>query len=121
MFGLGIWELLIVVVVGLLVLGPRKLPEAARQIGRVMREFRRASSELRRDLNDALEPTAVDPHNDSASRGPELTDLRAKSTEIAGTVPQRDDTSSAEPVAGSNDDTSSAEPGAGSNDDTKQK
>jgi TatA/E family protein of Tat protein translocase len=56
MFGLGIWEVVVILAVALIVLGPRKLPEVARQIGRAMREFRRASNELRYNLDDALTP-----------------------------------------------------------------
>lgn len=43
-------ELVLILVVALLVLGPRRLPEAARALGRSLAEFRRASSELRQSL-----------------------------------------------------------------------
>ena len=48
-------ELLIILVVALLVLGPKKLPEIARSLGRGMAEFRRASTELRNTLTAPLE------------------------------------------------------------------
>ena len=51
MFGLGITEVLLILVVALLVLGPKRLPEAARSLGRSMAEFRRASNEIRSSLN----------------------------------------------------------------------
>jgi TatA/E family protein of Tat protein translocase len=41
-------ELLIILGVALLVLGPKRLPEMARSLGRGLAEFRRASSELRK-------------------------------------------------------------------------
>lgn len=50
MFGIGMPELLMILVVALLVLGPKRLPEVARSLGRGMAEFRRASSELRHSL-----------------------------------------------------------------------
>jgi sec-independent protein translocase protein TatB len=50
-FGLGVTEILLILVVALLVLGPKRLPEAARSLGRSMAEFRRASSEIRSSLN----------------------------------------------------------------------
>lgn len=39
-FGIGIWELLILLLVLLLVFGPKRLPEMGRQLGKGMREFR---------------------------------------------------------------------------------
>ena len=55
MFGIGMPELLIVLVVALLVLGPRKLPDAARSLGRGMAEFRRASTDLRNSLTAPID------------------------------------------------------------------
>lgn len=53
MFGLGFTEIVVVLVVALLVLGPEKLPKLARQLGRGMREFRRAASEFQSTLSAA--------------------------------------------------------------------
>lgn len=39
-FGIGIWELLILLLVLLLVFGPKRLPEMGKQLGRGMREFK---------------------------------------------------------------------------------
>ena len=39
-FGIGIWELLILLLVLLLVFGPKRLPEMGRQLGKGMREFK---------------------------------------------------------------------------------
>ena len=54
-FGIGMPELLVVLVIGLLVLGPKRLPEIARSLGRGMSEFRRASTELRESLTSTFE------------------------------------------------------------------
>ncbi len=47
MFNVGAGELILIVVVALLVLGPQKLPEFARSIGKFVREFRRQTDEVR--------------------------------------------------------------------------
>jgi TatA/E family protein of Tat protein translocase len=52
-------ELLVILVVALLVLGPKRLPEVARSLGRGMAEFRRASNELRQTLTAPLEEPPV--------------------------------------------------------------
>ena len=54
MFGIGSTEILVILVVALLVLGPRKLPQIARTVGRAMGEFRRVSTEFQRTLNTEI-------------------------------------------------------------------
>lgn len=55
MFGVGMPELLVILVVALLVLGPKRLPEIARSLGRGMAEFRRASNEFTRTLTASID------------------------------------------------------------------
>ncbi len=47
MFGIGFPELLLILVVALIVVGPSKLPDLARALGRGYAEFRRATDELK--------------------------------------------------------------------------
>lgn len=56
MFGLGMQELVIILVIALLVFGANKLPEIGRGLGRGIREFRKASSELTDGAEEAEEP-----------------------------------------------------------------
>lgn len=52
MFGpLGLPEILFILVLALLIFGPRKLPEIGRTLGKAMGEFRRATSELKKTLD----------------------------------------------------------------------
>lgn len=52
-------EILVILVVALLVLGPTKLPEAARSIGKAMAEFRRLSSGFESEVRDAFAAPAT--------------------------------------------------------------
>ena len=54
MFGIGSTELLVILVVALLVLGPKQLPKIAHTLGRAMGEFRRVSTEFQRTLNTEI-------------------------------------------------------------------
>jgi sec-independent protein translocase protein TatB len=55
MFNIGGGELLVILLVALIVLGPNRLPSAARQVGQFMGELRRLSSGFQQELRDALE------------------------------------------------------------------
>ena len=55
MFGsIGMPELVIILVLALIIFGPRKLPELGRSLGRSIGEFRRASNELRSTLEEEI-------------------------------------------------------------------
>lgn len=58
MFGIGSGEILVIIIVALLVLGPEKLPSAARILGKAMGDLRRMSTEFHRELNSEVEPGA---------------------------------------------------------------
>jgi Tat protein translocase TatB subunit len=50
MFGIGMPELILIAVVALIVLGPKRLPDLAKSMGRAVREFKKATSELKETL-----------------------------------------------------------------------
>ncbi|MEQ1575304.1 MAG: TatA/E family twin arginine-targeting protein translocase [Vicinamibacterales bacterium] len=55
MFGsIGMPELVIILVIALIIFGPRKLPELGRSLGRSIGEFKKASNELQRTLDDEI-------------------------------------------------------------------
>ncbi len=74
MFGsIGGTELLVIMVIALLIFGPRKLPELGRSIGKGLSEFKRASNDLKRSLEEEidLEERQNRPNRiDSPSDGP---------------------------------------------------
>ena len=55
MFGsIGMPELIIILVIALIIFGPRKLPELGRSLGRSIGDFKRASNELRNTLEEEI-------------------------------------------------------------------
>lgn len=71
MFGLGIWEVAVILVVALLVLGPERLPKVARQLGRGLREVRRAARDFQTNITAELdEPPPPPPKRDNSDKSP---------------------------------------------------
>ena len=51
MFGIGMQELLLILVIALIVLGPKKLPDVAKALGKALNEFKRATNDLKDSLD----------------------------------------------------------------------
>jgi sec-independent protein translocase protein TatA len=54
MFGIGLPELVVILAVALIVLGPQRLPEVARMLGRAYGQLRRASEEFQQTIRQDL-------------------------------------------------------------------
>ena len=80
MFGtLGGPEIFLILVIALIVFGPRKLPEIGKTMGKMLAEFRKASSDFKRTIEDEVEAEKVLP---AVAEGP------APVAVTAGPVPQ---------------------------------
>lgn len=60
MFNLGPMEVLVIVVLALVVLGPQRLPDAMRQVGKGIGDLRRWSSQLTNEVQSAFVPGPAD-------------------------------------------------------------
>jgi sec-independent protein translocase protein TatB len=69
MFNVGGGELLVILLIALIVLGPKRLPDAARQIGKTMGDLRRLSTGFQDEMRAALD-SADDPTRTSSRRNP---------------------------------------------------
>jgi sec-independent protein translocase protein TatB len=67
MFNVGGGELIVILLIALIVLGPQRLPDAARQIGKTMGELRRLSTGFQNEMRSALD-SADDPTRVAARR-----------------------------------------------------
>ncbi|MBW2451366.1 MAG: twin-arginine translocase subunit TatB [Deltaproteobacteria bacterium] len=57
MFGIGFPELLLILAIALIVLGPKRLPDLAKALGRGIAEFKKAADELKQTINDETRTT----------------------------------------------------------------
>lgn len=71
---IGMQEMVIILVLALIIFGPRKLPELGRSLGKSINEFKRASNDLRNSLDDEIRSeerrTAAAAASTSASTDP---------------------------------------------------
>jgi|P827metagenome_2_1110787.scaffolds.fasta_scaffold00011_254 sec-independent protein translocase protein TatA len=77
MFGIGVPELIIILIIGLIVFGPGKLPELGRSLGKTIREFRKVSNGIMDD-----EPVEKSAKKLEASTGVEKVDETAESSSM---------------------------------------
>jgi Tat protein translocase TatB subunit len=85
MFGIGGSELIVILVIALIVVGPQRLPELAKTIGKVFGEFQKATDDLKREM-DAASSLKGGAHS-STTTGTETADeasLKAGSPSGAG-------------------------------------
>ena len=68
MFGIGTGELLLLLVIALVVLGPERMPKLARDLGRTMNDLRRTSDELRNEFVNADRTLSAERMLDAAAK-----------------------------------------------------
>ena len=59
MFGIGFPELVVVAIIALIVVGPKKLPDLAKSVGKGLSEFRRAADDVTENIKETLKPEDI--------------------------------------------------------------
>ncbi|RME26488.1 MAG: twin-arginine translocase subunit TatB [Deltaproteobacteria bacterium] len=70
MFGIGTWELVVILVLALIVVGPQKLPEMARTLGKTLVQWRRSLEQVKREID-------LDGIKEEVARDLELDELKS--------------------------------------------
>lgn len=109
MFGLGMPEILLILAIALIVIGPQKLPELAKTLGRAMGEFKRSAQELKRSID--MDSTVHDVKSSTTDLKDVIKDGRPKKTHTKKSTEKdaTSDTKKADTASPAGNDTSSSE------------
>ena len=90
-FGIGLPEMAVIAAIGLLVFGPKRLPELGKTLGRTLRGFQSASQEFEKEFrtaitaegaaSEAVEPAILEPSLEGSAAVPQLPAVAAGSAE----------------------------------------
>lgn len=99
MFDIGATELLLVAIIGLIVVGPERLPRLARSIGLWVNRARRQMTTIQREINRELEMEDLKKHLQSKGGGLTLDDLTGETRSSTPTPLKAPNLTAAEPRA----------------------
>jgi sec-independent protein translocase protein TatB len=95
MFNIGGGEFLVIALIALIVLGPQRLPEAARQVGKAMGDLRRMSSGFQEELRGALDVTEPSPASTPSTPARDVLGAGSDARSAAAAAPAPDPTAKA--------------------------
>lgn len=95
MFGIGPTELMVILAVALIVLGPKRLPELARSLGKGLAEFKRATNDIKHQIDSSMEdpsPKATTPKPPLAVEKPSTEQTAEAEAPAPNTPPKKQET-----------------------------
>lgn len=90
-FGIGFWEILLILIVVLIVLGPHRLPEFARTMGKMVRTLRKASSDITTAITGELDLEEKNQASPSTKEGDKVATGEAPSSLNQASTSNQDD------------------------------
>ena len=94
MFGIGMPEMILILAIALIVIGPKKLPDLAKSLGRAMRDFKKATSEFKEsiELNNELQDAkqAFDDIKDDVTEALAVKEEKEKDQLSGSAMPEKD-------------------------------
>ena len=86
-FGIGPMEIILILVIGLLIFGPDKLPQIGRDLGRTLRSFKKATTDLSAEMSKELEEEKKEIDSDTKQIKQEIDKLSNPAKPEAGKTP----------------------------------
>jgi TatA/E family protein of Tat protein translocase len=86
-FGIGPMEILLILIVGLLIFGPGKMPQIARDLGKALRSFKKATTDLSAEVSRELEEEKKEINSDTKQIKQEIDEISNPAKPEAGKTP----------------------------------
>jgi TatA/E family protein of Tat protein translocase len=86
-FGIGPMEIVIILIIGLLIFGPAKLPQIGRDLGKALRSFKKAATDLSAEVSKELEEEKKEIASDTKQIKQEIAEITKPAKSEAGKTP----------------------------------
>jgi len=86
-FGIGPMEIILILIIGLLIFGPEKLPQIGRDLGKTLRSFKKATTDISAEVSRELEKEKEEIHSDTKQIKQEIGEISNPAKPEAGKTP----------------------------------